>query len=183
MKALNLKAELVADNFGDYPPILLEWEATQGRDDVPVGNLMKRLGKLSKPFNETWGHHLKVLDAMRDLRYLHNTVFNRRGLESLVEQYAMLDHRLKGLNKAVKQQKNFPEVGEYYQRFDYLLEMNVFDLMREDFLALQELAEARYESIVKQSPDHDWSRVEATLHEADLGGCYKEAVKKAKEAA
>lgn len=177
MKTLQLQEQLHADFFPAFPPIQIEWEVTDGKDDAPLGKVGKQLHKAMPAFSQTWKEQLNVMAAFREFPFLFRTVFTEEGVSSLMKEFVGLEVAIKALNKAIKAHKQHPIVDEYYQRFDYLTQMNTFDIMKDDMAVVIPKASQRLHLTKSRYTTHDWSRVSDIDQEMDLGLRFKQAKK------
>lgn len=142
----------------------------------------KRLRVMSPDMDLLHNARSALMGIKNDFKTTYKLISNEIGFNTLAKQYATLDFYLKDYVKIVKQQKKNPELLESLEDFSYLLEINVFEMMKKDFETIQPTLVARQEYSKKTWPDF----VPRTENKSEpqwekVNECYKEQLKKLKE--
>lgn len=178
---VELKNNLVSSGFEEYPPIAMEDAYDKLENPPPYGKFIKPIQKATKDYDRLWSLQLSIIHHFAEFPYIYKTCFTDRAFYYMLEKYAHLELEIKEFLKELKSTGD-QKVKEYYTSngFDFQGEfnINVFDLLREDFEKYRPIAEQRYQQYVEQYGD-DFSLL--TDDVTDYFAGYKDALKKAKK--
>lgn len=180
---LSHKELMFNSGFLSYPVLELEEKFEASTDDhvqrqKETGKFLKKLGKNTPDFDNLWKLSLVTNSSLHNLKYVENTAFTIRSLESLAEIYADFDLSLQDFNKALnKLKKSNKDVYDYYTSFSDSFDVNVFSMYAEDLKSNMSNAQERYSVYASRNGLNK----ELDVNFDDMLAYYKVAIKKIKE--
>lgn len=128
---------LISKEYKLHPMITIidEYAENNKVNEELLGNskFVKQLNRHMDNLDKIWDIQMTLKNTTNGMNHLLNNIFNVSGVLSLMEVYATFEHQLKELKKAITAASKQSEVVKsFYQRFDTLLETNVFQMMRDD---------------------------------------------------
>jgi len=140
----------------------------------------KRLNALMPAVSAVYEKQCQVYYAFREFPCVYKLMFTTEAFNYLSKLYANLDYQLQELNKVLKQQKNSPEFAEYFDKSTELLNVNVWEMMVEDFNAFEPVSVERMNESKAKDPEFNrWS--EPTVDWNKVKDLYKSELKSLKE--
>lgn len=177
-KILEFKESLSTTGFLDYPINEMDDAYYNEHGKPPSGKYAKMLRRATPIADEIWKQSLTVKSKLHDVQFLIDNPITNRALECLVEQYASLDIELQELNKCLKKTKQEQPLQEYYEQYEDVYSVDVFDMLSNDMEKLLPIGVA--ENTILQTQYDLIPPLDVSLDE--LKAYYKPALKKAKDA-
>lgn len=160
----------------NYPINELDEEYFSEHGKPPSGKYAKMLTRATPIADKVWKQSLTVKAKLHDMQFLLDYPITNRAFECLVENYAAFDIELQDFNKLLKTTKQEKPLEDYYQRFESLYTVNVFEMLSDD---LESLIPVGMEMNSQERQRYDIPELTVVLDE--LKAYYKPCLKKAKE--
>ena len=178
LKILAFKEKMVNSGFLNYPINEMDEHFYNQHGKPPSGKFAKMLTRATPIADDIWKQSLTAKTKLHDVRFVSNNPFTNRALEYLVEQYAALDIELQEFNKALKKAKQEQPLMDYYQQYEDVYGVNVFDMLSGDLDELIVIGEKMNADVRDSYP----STPALTVSVDGLKEYYKTALKDYKEA-
>lgn len=116
-------------------------------------NFVARLRTISNNFDAMYQHQHQVMSSFVEIPCVAKLACNENAFNYLAPIYARIAIACKNFRKAYKENENVPEVKEYFKEAYDMLEINVYQMMKDDFAILQPIVAERMENDKKKFKD------------------------------
>lgn len=150
---VEIRNTIVSQGINEYPLIRREVEYEEMENPPSFPKFMKNYQKNQQQFDSLWKQCLNIVQHFRDFDFLYRTCFSDTTFYKMLEMYAEIDLDIKEFNKSVK--KCDQVVKEYYnsQEFSDFFNINVFDLIKQDYETYYGIAKVRHTEYLNKYPD------------------------------
>lgn len=152
-RTVSLRDRLIRQGFTVYPPNALENAYDEMESPPPFEKYMKPARKNAKQFDTLWKMNLALVQLFRDFEFLYRNCFTDTTFYYMLEVYAEIELSIKDFNKELKKSDQF--VKQYYQNSEFsdFYQLNVFDLIREDYAHYSDIGDELHERYLRNYPN------------------------------
>lgn len=116
-------------------------------------NFVARLRTISTNFDAMYQQQHAVMSSFVEISCVAKLACNENAFNYLAPIYAKIAIACKNFRKAYKENEKVPEVKEYFKEAYDMLEINVYQMMKDDFSVLQLIVVERMEEDKKKFKD------------------------------
>lgn len=114
---------------------------------------VKKMTQLQAHLEDMYVVQKNLLKATDEFAVVFKLGSNEVAFYALAPLYAKLEKALKEFFKTLKKYQNLPDVAEYFKKAEVYSNVNVFDMMKEDFSEFEKVTTVRMEADKKRFPD------------------------------
>lgn len=132
---------------------------TSGEHDLEKrgksNNFVARLRTISPNFDAMYQHQFQVMSSFSEISCVSKLACNENAFNYLAPIYAKIAIACKNFRKAYKENEKVPELKEYFKEAYDMLDINVYQMMKDDFAVLQPIVHERMENDKKRFKNYD----------------------------